>query len=233
MTNETRRLIALMKAANAGADYPDLSGLDLGLLPDPRLEQATVSGMENHRLKTYLAILLMRTMRDFTDTDGGVYKSHDAVDAIVELCRSERGLRKRLRSQIRRVLSSPRWQYDSPVEEAWTCIYCGSPVSNDGEGFARERHLETHREALPVEADDGFPFSQGHVAVARGHLLGCLCGLVRASSWSRHRSFFERELTPVQLEALESIVLSSGDALVCYGAFDWDYGLQRNRSQRP
>jgi len=137
-------LLRLIREANPIGFCPDISALNLGDLSDPRFEQFTIMGKENHRLKTYLAILLMRAMRDFTDTDSGVYKSHNAVDAIVKICRSERDLRKRVRAQIRRTLNSPRWQYDSPIEEIWVCVYCGSKVRNDEEGLARMEHMYTH-----------------------------------------------------------------------------------------
>jgi len=106
MSDKTIKLQRIISEANAGAFYPDLSGLSLSDLEDLCVEQITFVGRENHRLKTYLAILLMRTIRDFTDTDTGVYKSQNAVDAIVTLCQSERDVQKRIRAQNRRVLCS-------------------------------------------------------------------------------------------------------------------------------
>jgi hypothetical protein len=135
MNRKIQALHSIIVEANAGALYPDLSMLKLSKLDDPRMDQSTIYGTENHRIKTYLAILFMPTMRDFTDTDTGVYKSHDAVDDIVRLCESEKELRIRIRAQIRRALNSPRWQYNSPIEKTWTCTYCGCLVRNDREGI--------------------------------------------------------------------------------------------------
>lgn len=216
-------LIKKIKEANSGAYFPTITPIELSTITDLYVEQETIFGVERHRIKTYLAILFMRSMRDFTDTDKGIYKSHNAVDPIVEICLTEIALRKRIRKQIRRFLDSPRWQYSSLIEKTWTCVYCGDNVTNDGEGFARRSHLESHSGALPVEVDDGFPFSQAHIRVARGHIVGCLCGLVRKESWIIHRSYFQKELNPNDFALLENGIRSRGNAQEFFKQFYCDH----------
>lgn len=171
-------LLDIIKECNAGASFPTLGNINLESVDDERkYEQQTIKGVEKHRLKTYLSILLLRTMRDFTDTDTGVYKSHCAVGDIIELCGDNEDLKERMMRQIANFLKSPKWQCDSTIERYWTCIYCGEMVVNDGEGFSRRGHLKKHGDVLPLELDDGFPFSKSHIDVARDHILECLCRL--------------------------------------------------------
>lgn len=229
MNAQDKQLLQIIKDCNAAAGFPNLSGIELGSIIDEPIIQETILGKEKHNLKTYLAILLMRTMRDFTDTDAGVYKSHDAVGIIVHICRVEKDLRREIRKQIRNFLQSRRWQYSSPIEQTWTCIYCGHFVKNDGEGFARREHLQTHTGVLPVEADDGFPFSSGHISVARGHTIGCLCGLVHRESWDKHRSYFQIEMNPEDYERLQREIITTGSALAFYREFSWDFDLLKNK----
>lgn len=229
MNDQYRQLVQIIEDCSANADFPNLNGIELGSITDIRITQKTILGEETHSLKTYLAILLMRTVRDFTDTDSGVYKSHYAVDSIVEICRTERDLRRETRKQIRNFLQSERWQYNSPIEETWSCIYCGHSVKNDGDGFTRCAHLRQHTGVLPVEADDGFPFSSGNISVARGHMIGCLCGLVRRESWDKHRSYFQIDMDPRDFERLQKEIASAGNALTFYQEFSWDYGLLKGR----
>lgn len=223
-------LVAIIQKANAGADFPDLSGINLAQVEDRTVEQLTIYGTESHRIKTYLAILLMRTMRDFTDTDTGVYKSHDSVEAIVELCKNEKDLRKRIRKQIRTVMESPNWQYQARIKDRGTCIYCGQSVRNDGEGFEWREHLRSHKGSLPVESNQGLPFSSAHISVARGHLLRCLCGLVRLESWEGHRSYFKKEMAADDFQRLETEIFRKGNALDFCRNFSWDFDILRGKA---
>lgn len=207
-------LVSEIRRCNAGAEFPNINPLSITILNDKEFTQDTIYGREEHRLKTFLAILLMHVIRDFTDTDHGVYKSHDAVPVIIGLCSKDRDLRKRLRAQFRRCLSSPSWQKDATIKRARRCIYCGVYIKNDGEGFSRREHLqETHPNTLPVERDEGMPFSNGHILVVRDHLLKCLAGLVRRDSWDNHRRFFEGDWSKEDFHRLESLILSKGNAL--------------------
>lgn len=83
-----------------------------------------------------------------------------------------------------------------------------------------------------MEADDGFPFSGSHVSVARGHLLGCLCGLVSIESWESHELFFQKELDPPQFASLKTEMFSNGNGLWFCRDFDWDYDLAKGKPTR-
>lgn len=53
MNDGPARLKRVIADANAGALFPDLSGLVVSDLDDPRIVQITAFGSENHRLKTW------------------------------------------------------------------------------------------------------------------------------------------------------------------------------------
>jgi hypothetical protein len=84
---------------------------------------------------------------------------------------------------------------------------------------------------LPVEADEGFPFSKAHIRVARGHALGCLCGLVSADSWANHRQYFENELLTEDLTKLDVEIAASGRARTFFAEFSWDHDLPKGRGR--
>lgn len=215
-------LLSEIRECNASAQLPSIDFINTSTLDDIKLIQETVDGSEEHRLKTFLAILLMRVMRDFTDTDKSVYKSHNAVTIIVGWCKYDRDLRKLVRAQIRRCLSSPTWQTDAAINYSGRCVYCGEIVVIDDEGFGRVRHLkERHPDALPVEGDEGIPFGRAHIYVARDHLLKCLAGLVRRESWDNHRRFFRTDWSTDDFNRLESIILHEGNALELFTDSEW------------
>jgi len=133
------------------AVLPDLREIDQSQVSEKLYPQSSLHGCESHSPTRYLAIAFVRTMRDFTDAATGVYKSHDAVPAVVSLCSSERTLGRHLRKQIRGFLRAPGWQHDAVILDTWTCVHCGAVVADDGDGCTRRSHMEArHSDVLPL-----------------------------------------------------------------------------------